>query len=248
MRLDELFCDRESEASAARLGRLIEAIEDPRDPLGRDAGTGVANVDRHPRTLGACRHRYLAAARRVPKRVGDQVREDLASPDRIGVDLERSTRHLRLERHAGRQSPRCERIDRLAYERADVDRLAMERESARLGERQRAQILDEARQHLRLIEDRDEVRFVRGVNAIDERFEVALHHGQRRAELVAHVREKPAALLLARLETRGHRVERAREPARLARPSLRHPCGEIPVSDSPDSLDQVAHRAGDPAE
>ena len=53
----------------------------------------------------------------------------------------------------------------------------MERESARLGERQRAQILDEARQHLRLIEDRDEVRFVGGVNAIDERFEVALHHG-----------------------------------------------------------------------
>src|ERR1700730_993605 len=101
---------------------------------------------------------------------------------------------MSLEQHAGRLRLRCERADGLAYERADVNGLAMESERARLGERERPQILEEPREHPRLIQDRGEMRLIRRVNAIDQRLEIALHHRERRAELVAHVRDQGAAL------------------------------------------------------
>ena len=45
------------------------------------------------------------------------------------------------------------------------------------------------------------------VDAVDDGLEVAGDHGERRAQLVAHVGQQRPPLLLVGLETRGHRVE-----------------------------------------
>jgi hypothetical protein len=92
------------------------------------------------------------------------------------------------------------------------------------------------------------MRFVRGVNAIDERFEIALHDCERRAELVAHVREEAPALLLPRLEAARHRVERARKSARFAWSAYGHSRREVAVRDASDRVDHVADRSGQAAE
>src|SRR5437867_3386734 len=87
---------------------------------------------------------------------------------------------------------------------------------------------------------------VRRMDTVDERFEVALHDGERCPELMAHIGEKAPPLLFARLETAGHRVERARESARLAGSSFAHSGGEIAVGDAAHRLDHVSGRSGEP--
>ena len=56
----------------------------------------------------------------------------------------------------------------------------MQPERARFRDRDRAQIVDEARQHLRLVEDGLQMRLVRGMHPVDERLDVALDHRERR--------------------------------------------------------------------
>src|SRR5258706_13287097 len=83
----------------------------------------------------------------------------------------------------------------------------MQGERASLRERQGAQIVDQPREHARLVEDRLEMLRVCGVHAVKERLEIALHDRERRPELVGHVGQQPAALALAALETTRKRIE-----------------------------------------
>ena len=134
----KLLHDRESKTGAPRLGGLVEPIEDSFDPLRCDPGAGVAHLDRDSGGLDVCRDAHGAAGRRIAQRVGDQVREDFSRANRVGVDQRQAARHVRLERHARRLGLRRERLDRLAHEHGDVDRLAVESERTRLGKRERA--------------------------------------------------------------------------------------------------------------
>src|SRR5205809_676460 len=76
--LDKLFRDCKAESSATRLGGLVEPVEDPVDPVRRDAGARVTHLDRDGRGLRARLDAHAAATRCVADRVRDQVREDLA--------------------------------------------------------------------------------------------------------------------------------------------------------------------------
>ena len=87
MGLDKLFRDCKAESSATRLGGLVEPVEDPVDPVRRDAGARVTHLDRDGRGLRARLDAHAAATRCVADRVRDQVREDLARAYRIGIDL-----------------------------------------------------------------------------------------------------------------------------------------------------------------
>jgi hypothetical protein len=50
-----------------------------------------------------------------------------------------------------------------------------------------------------------------GIDAVEERFEVALHDRERRPQLVRHIGQQASPLALAALEAPRHRVERRRE-------------------------------------
>ena len=50
-------------------------------------------------------------------------------------------------------------------------------ERARLRERKRPQVLNQAREDLRFIEDREQMLFIGRVHAVDHRLEISLHHG-----------------------------------------------------------------------
>ena len=74
----------------------------------------------------------------------------------------------------------------------------------------------------RLLEDRPEMRLVGGMDAVEDRLDVALDDGERRPELVGDVGEEAPPLGLVRLEPGGHRVEAAGQVAdRLGHPIRR---------------------------
>src|SRR5512132_2858497 len=93
----------------------------------------------------------------------------------------------------------------------------MQGERAGLRERQRAEVINEPREHARLVEDRLEVCRVSRIHAVEERLEIALHDREWCAQLVRHVGEQATTLALAAFQTTGHRVEGCRERPKLAR-------------------------------
>ena len=87
---------------------------------------------------------------------------------------------------------------------------------------------------------------VRRVHTVDERLQIPLHDRERRAQLVAHVGEKPPALLLSGLEPARHGVERACESACFTGASLAHSGREVAVGDAAHRLDHISERSGEP--
>jgi hypothetical protein len=71
----------------ARRIRLVEAIEDVRQVLGRDAGAGVGHPQERGAAGGRRAERDRAAVRSVAQRVGDQVLDDLLEAIRIAGEL-----------------------------------------------------------------------------------------------------------------------------------------------------------------
>ena len=156
-----------------------------------------------------------AAARRVADRVRDEVRQDLPDPDGIDVEEGQVGGRLDDEIDAGLGGGRRERGGRLAEQDVRVGRLPMEGQGARLRERDRPEVVDEALQDVRLLDEPGQVGLVGGMDAVGDGLEVAAEHGQRRSQLVAHVGEQRPPLLLVRLESRGHRVEGPGQLAQL---------------------------------
>jgi hypothetical protein len=124
----------------------------------------------------------------------------------------------------------------------------MEGQRARLGEAQRAEVLDEARQDLRLLEDRLEVGLVDRVDPVDQGFEVALDHGERVAELVADLGEERPPLRLVGLQAGRHRVERPGEAAELhgSAADLRDADRVVAGLDPAGRIDEIAEGCRDP--
>src|SRR5688500_11889398 len=86
MGFDEVARDREPEPAASRLAALDEAIEDPRQQFGIDAGTVVGSVDREVICLQRHAHFDQSALGRVAERVLRQVVYDLAEAHWIDLD------------------------------------------------------------------------------------------------------------------------------------------------------------------
>src|SRR5439155_1039570 len=81
---------------------------------------------------------------------------------------------------------------------------------------------------------------VGGIDAVDQPLEIALDHGEWRAQLVCDVGEKRAAGLFIGLETGAHLVERAGERSHLTRATFRHTDRVIAGFDCACRLDQIA--------
>ncbi len=124
----------------------------------------------------------------------------------------------------------------------------MQRQRARLGQRQGAQVLDQPREDARLVERRPKVLLVGGMDAVEHRLDLALDHRERRPELVADVRQQGPALSLVRLEARGHPVEGTHESPHRQRAPRPFPNAGAVVArfDAPGGLDEIAEWDGEP--
>ena len=151
--------------------------------------------------------------------------------------------------HAGRGGGRLERAHHVRDQQLGVGRLAVKRERPGLGQRERAQVVDQPGQDARLVEHDREMRRVRRIDAVDDRLEVALDDRQRRPQLVADLGQQGPPLAFVRLEPGGHRVEAAtswrtgRRPRGSAVP--RGPCSRRPRPARVASTSSSSVAAGD---
>ena len=169
---------------------------------------GVADLEAQPAAvLDRPGDRDPAAARRVAERVGDEVRQHFADPDRVDLDDREVAVDRRRDLHARGARRRLERADDIADQDVGVGRLGMEGERPGLREGEGPEVVDQPPEDPRLIEDDAEMGRVGRIDTVDDRLEVALDDGQRRPELVADVGQQRPALGLVGLEPRDHRVE-----------------------------------------
>ena len=108
--------------------------------------------------------------------------------------------------------------------------------------RKRPQVVHEAREHPRLLQDRVDLRFIAGIDAIEHPLEPALQHGERIAELVRDVGHQMAPLHVLRFEPRRHAVERARQRAHPARTVLGGADREVALRHAVCRFDHLAQR------
>jgi hypothetical protein len=118
-------------------------------------------------------------------------------------------------------------------------------EGAALRQRQCPQVVNEPRQHLGFFQQRRQVVGVGRIDPIEQRLEVALEHGDGRAQLVGHVCQQAAALIFAAPQAAEHGVEGACQGAQLARPALAHARGQVAGFDALGRVDQVAQGKGE---
>ena len=225
----------------------IEAVERMLDIVGRHPGTGVADSDRD-RTVGREGGKHdPSTGGRESHGVREEVRHDLANARR--VDRDRcQVRDLEVELHAGLIGGRTMARDDLRQQGLEVGRLAVEAECAGLGEGERPQIVDQARQDLGLVEDGPQVRLVGGIDAVEHPFQRSLHDGQRRAQLVADIGKEGASCLVVRGQARAHRVECPSQRADLRGPTLRDLRADLAGLDTARRLDEVPDRRAGAAE
>src|SRR5437867_225422 len=69
VRDDQAFCDREPESRAARLLRLVKAVEHMRQGIRGDAGAGVVDGDMYLAIQRRRANAHVPAARRVAQRI-----------------------------------------------------------------------------------------------------------------------------------------------------------------------------------
>src|SRR5439155_577092 len=113
----------------------------------------------------------------------------------------------------------AERAGDVARQAAEIDRLLLQLQRAALRQGERSQVLDQARQHVRLLEQLLQLAFVAWIHAVEQPFELALHHGQRRPQLVRHVEMTRRCRHSWRRATRApaHRTPRTAASPRPAR-------------------------------
>ena len=102
--------------------------------------------------------------------------------------------------------------------------------------------MEETGEDLRLLLDEGEV-LVALVEAVAQALDAAADHGERRPELVRHVGEELAPPGLVALEPLGHRVERPRELAHLARTVLGRSRREVALAHASGGVHHVADRS-----
>src|ERR1043166_3390594 len=211
--------NREPEPGAALLARArlvdpVEALEHAREVGGGDAGPGVAHLA--PRAPVALAHGHGdLAALGVLDRVVEEVREHLHQAHAIGEHRHRLG-PLPHEREPGASGRVAHLHHLLGGERAKVERLASQHHVRPLELGEREEIVDECLEPHGLVAHHAHERLaVLGVvePALEQRLGVAAQRGERRAELVRHVRHEILPHALQRLalgEVVEHEQHRAR--------------------------------------
>ena len=163
------------------------------------------------------------------ERVRDEVVDDLAEPRAVGFD-DRHPRVLERQLDAAVLRGRLRRLDALADEPREVERLRLELELPRLQVADEEQVGHEAEQALGVaVDDAEEVLLLLGEFphlAVQHRLDVADDRGQRRAQLVRDVGDE-LVLQPLRLVRVAHRPLEQRLQLLVLRLELRAHVGEL---------------------
>ena len=157
---------------------------------------------------------------RVAQRVRHQIAEDLAHAHRVDLDRLHAGRRIDGDAHPPRARVAGKGRGDVARELAGVDRLFLQLQRAALRQGERSEILDEPRQHVRLLEQHLQLRLVARIDTVQQAFELSLDDGERRPQLVRDVGHEIAPQPIVLLKPLGHRVERVRPGANRRRTML----------------------------
>ena len=247
--------DREADAGAAVLARsrgvdAVEALEQARQRLGRDADSGVgdAHLDRAVVTVRLDAH--LASLGGESDSVVDEVEDHLVHALGVGLDRREIVGHVAAHVDVAIGARHLDLRHHLRHQRAERDLLAAQRHLARLELREIEQLLHEAAESLGLRQHHLEDLGVRLLDAVEQVLQVRPDRGDRRLELVGDVGDQVAPRCLEELELRAHAVEGDRELSDLVA-RVRVDAGRVVAGlHATRSLGHVAqrlrHAAGEP--
>ena len=182
------------------------------------------------------------AAGRVPQRVHDEVRDDLADAQRIEIEGREVGVRVNVQSDSRFVRLRLEGGDGVGGDGSEIDRFTLKRQGVGIGQREGAKVIDQPLELTGLGQDSLEMLGIGRIQTVDHALDVALDDGQRRPQLVADIGNQAPTLLLRLSQSRAHGIERARQGADLPRASLGNLCSELAGLDPGRGLDQVAHR------
>ena len=128
-----------------------------------------------------------------------------------------------LDGHAAVRARDLDLGQHLGHERRERRLLAQQRQLTRLQTRELQQLLDQPSQAFGLRQHHLQRRGIGLLHAVQQVLQVRADRGDRRLELVGHVREQVATGLLEVLQLGAHPVERRRELSDLVARSRVHP-------------------------
>ena len=191
---------------------LGELLEDPLPVLGGDADAGVGDGKHHGVACGGQRrrHPHLAALGEL-QRVGDEVTEDLGDLPLVGVEAGHPVGLVEHEGHRLVELERAQHPAERAEEVRHVELRGPHDDLARLGPGEVEEIPDQPREVLGRLPDEADLPDLPGrelaVDAVQQQPGQREHRVQRRAELVAHVREEARLRLVGAAEALGLLVQ-----------------------------------------
>ena len=163
---DDVFRDRQAEAGAGRAGTLDEALKYPWQQLIRDSMAGVADSEGDVAPGSPCGGGDSSAGGRVTNGIGEQVAQDTTNARRVGINRGEVGLDLRNQLHASGVGGALKSGQAARDENRHVDSFPIELQAADIGERHRAQGIDQSFQGCDRIDDRRDVRLVARIHAI----------------------------------------------------------------------------------
>jgi hypothetical protein len=201
VRRDQLPRDREPEPEASLLSietlrALRERFEDARQEIRRDARAVVDDLELDDIAVGARGNADVPSGRRVLRRVVEQVDDHLREPPAVGVDDEAGRRHGHGERVLALLDERARRFDGVGDDGRELDRSALEVQTAAHRARHVEQIVDEAHEVIHLPLDDRSLLFEHAGAAPVHELERSDDRRERIAQLVAAGRAKDQFLAM----------------------------------------------------
>src|SRR6266851_4932743 len=172
---DEIPGDGQAQPGAVRPFAFVEAVEDPRQLVGGDAGTGVTHPDDDAAGSALRGDGDGRASLGVADRVRDQVRHHLADAQRIDVDEREVGRIVDVHRDTACGRLGRERAYGVAEEHGQVRRLLLQAQRAALGMGEGAQVLHQAGEEPGLFQHLAQARIVARIDPVEQALDPALH-------------------------------------------------------------------------
>ncbi len=161
---------------------------------------------------------HLAALVGVLEAVLQQVVQQLAQAHRVAVDPRRA--QVGAQAHTAAAERRAHRVHGVLAERVQIQRGEVVAQVAGVGQGQVMQVVDQMGELAHLGFQRGDGLVVERPHAVDHRFQLALQHRQRRAQLVGDVRKPALAGFLALVQALAQAVHMADQiPQLVAAPA-----------------------------
>jgi trehalose 6-phosphate synthase len=206
--LGHLGGDRQADAAAGDLGRLPappEPVEDAGQVLGGDALAGVGDLQHRLAARRTGADGDVAARRGELQRVGEQVRDQLVQPVRVGEH--RAGGQPAVQRDARRLEAAGQAVGRRGGQAGQVAALPRQVERGGVGGGQRLQVTHHPRQPQDLVAQRAELGEGGFGHAVEQGLVTRLQDGDGGAQFVGDVGDQVAADLFLPVQGACHLVE-----------------------------------------